>query len=65
VNDVDGSTFGVNIIPHTASVTTLGALAVGERVNIEVDLIARYAERLLGQSAGILERGRPAREGDD
>ena len=48
VNEVDGSTFGVNIIPHTMAVTTLGETGVGAAVNIEVDLIARYLERLVG-----------------
>jgi riboflavin synthase len=47
VNSVDGAAFAVNIIPHTLSSTTLGALAVGARVNLEVDLVARYLERLL------------------
>lgn len=47
VNDVEGPTFGVNIIPHTLGHTTLGGLAVGDSVNLEVDLIARYLERLL------------------
>lgn len=47
VNDVDGACFGVNIIPHTLSHTTLGALVAGDRVNLEVDLVARYLERLL------------------
>jgi len=47
VNDVEGSTFGVNIIPHTLSHTTLGDLQPGHTVNLEVDLIARYLERLL------------------
>ena len=47
VNKVEGSTFSVLIIPHTLKVTTLGALAPGERVNIEVDQMARYAARLL------------------
>ncbi|HZF25937.1 MAG TPA: riboflavin synthase [Steroidobacteraceae bacterium] len=50
VNDVNGQRFGVSLIPHTLSVTTLGDLVAGARVNIEVDLIARYVERLLGQS---------------
>ena len=50
VNDVRGSVFGVNLIPHTRAVTTLGALSVGARVNIEVDQMARYAERLLGET---------------
>ena len=46
VNDVDASTFGVNLIPHTISVTTFADKRVGDAVNIEVDLIARYVERL-------------------
>ncbi|WP_020648185.1 MULTISPECIES: riboflavin synthase [Solimonas] len=47
VNDVEGRTFGVNIIPHTLAHTSLGALQPGDAVNLEVDLIARYLERLL------------------
>jgi len=47
VNAVDQATFGVNIIPHTQTVTTLGRLAPGARVNIEVDQVARYLARLL------------------
>lgn len=47
VNDVEGCTFGVNIIPHTLAHTSLGALQPGDAVNLEVDLIARYLERLL------------------
>jgi len=46
VNAVDGRHFSVNLIPHTLAVTTLGALRAGARVNLEVDLIARYVERL-------------------
>jgi riboflavin synthase len=46
VNRVDGDVFEVQLIPHTLEVTTLGALAAGARVNLEVDLIARYVERL-------------------
>lgn len=46
VNDVDGETFGINIIPHTAAVTTFGTLQPGSRVNIEVDTMARYVARL-------------------
>jgi riboflavin synthase len=53
VNEVEGVTFGVNIIPHTQTVTTLGQLAIGTRVNLEVDQVARYVERLLGASADI------------
>jgi riboflavin synthase len=47
VNEVAGDRFSVLIIPHTLAVTTLGALAVGDDVNLEVDLMARYAARLL------------------
>lgn len=47
VNEVSGTRFGVNIIPHTAQQTTLGGLKPGDPVNLEVDLIARYLERLL------------------
>jgi riboflavin synthase len=47
VNKVEGDTFSVLIIPHTLKVTTLGSLAVGARLNLEIDLMARYAGRLL------------------
>ncbi|HEV3180356.1 MAG TPA: riboflavin synthase [Steroidobacteraceae bacterium] len=47
VNAVDATSFGVNIIPHTQTATTLGALSVGARVNLEVDQVARYLARLL------------------
>ena len=53
VNEVHGATFGINLIPHTQAVTTLGALRVGTRVNLEVDQIARYVERLLADSARL------------
>ena len=46
VNGVAGSRFHVNLIPHTLAVTTLGALKPGARVNLEVDLVARYVARL-------------------
>jgi len=49
VNDVDGARFGVNLIPHTQAVTTLGELSAGMAVNLEVDQIARYLERLLAE----------------
>ncbi|WP_043765879.1 riboflavin synthase [Algiphilus aromaticivorans] len=52
VNDVEGSCFGVNIVPHTWAHTTLGTTEVGAAVNIEVDLIARYTERLLAAGNG-------------
>ena len=47
INAVAGASFGVNIIPHTQSSTTLGQLAVGARVNLEVDQLARYIHRLM------------------
>jgi riboflavin synthase len=47
VNEVDGDEFSVLMIPHTLKVTTFGALRVGARLNLEVDLMARYAARLL------------------
>lgn len=47
VNEVDGLRFGVNLIPHTQEVTTFGERRVGDAVNIEVDRMARYAERLI------------------
>lgn len=46
VNEVDGATFGVNIIPHTWSVTSLAGAEEGSEVNIEIDLLARYVARL-------------------
>ncbi|HEU5137392.1 MAG TPA: riboflavin synthase [Steroidobacteraceae bacterium] len=46
VNEVNGVEFTVNLIPHTLEVTTLGSLAAGVRVNLEIDLLARYVERL-------------------
>jgi riboflavin synthase len=46
VNAVDGDTFGVNVIPHTAQVTGFGSLAPGDAVNIEIDMLARYVARL-------------------
>ena len=47
VNEVDGNRFGVNIISHTQAVTSLGTAKVGQRVNLEVDMLARYVQRLL------------------
>jgi riboflavin synthase len=46
VNEVDGATFGINIIPHTKTVTTWGDARVGDRINLEVDTLARYVARL-------------------
>ena len=47
VNRVDGTDFSINLIPHTVAVTNLKHLRAGSRVNLEIDLIARYVERLL------------------
>ncbi len=47
VNEVGKDWFEVNIIPHTAEVTTLGKLGIGDKVNLEIDLIARYVARYL------------------
>ncbi|GAB4350958.1 MAG: riboflavin synthase [Immundisolibacter sp.] len=52
VNAVDGAQFEVNIVPHTLTHTSLDAWQPGWRVNIEVDLLARYLERLLGRDSG-------------
>lgn len=49
VNEVEGDTFGVNIIPHTQTATTFGTLKVGDRVNLEIDMLARYVARLAGR----------------
>lgn len=46
VNDVEGCDFGINFIPHTKEVTTWGDVAVGDRVNLEIDTLARYVARL-------------------
>lgn len=46
VNDVDGAVFEVNLIPHTLAASNLGELRAGDKVNLEVDLLARYLERL-------------------
>lgn len=64
-NTVEGADFSINLIPHTLTATTLGALKAGDAVNLEVDLIARYVERMLtgegsnnggGQAAGEARR---------
>ena len=52
VNGVDGRRFDVNLVPHTLEVTTLGDLAAGRPVNLEVDIIARYLERMLVSAPG-------------
>jgi riboflavin synthase len=52
VNAVDAETFSVAIIPHTREHTTLGALAVGHRVNLETDILAKHVEKLLAKTQG-------------
>lgn len=52
INEVAGDRFGINVIPHTLTHTTLGARKPGDRVNLEVDLIARYVGRLMGAVGG-------------
>jgi riboflavin synthase len=51
VNEVEGSRFGVNLIPYTLAHTSLGDAAPGRRMNLEIDPIARYVARLLGPRA--------------
>lgn len=63
VNGVDGATFDVNIIPHTWDLTRFSVYRVGTRVNLEVDLVARYLERLmLGDRAAQSDAGRGVSE---
>ena len=50
-NAVSGARFSINLIPHTLEATTLGRLQAGNRVNLEIDLIARYVERMLDPDA--------------
>ncbi|MGR8931192.1 MAG: riboflavin synthase [Gammaproteobacteria bacterium] len=58
VNRVDGAYFSVNIVPHTLQETTLGQTAEGAEVNLEVDLLARYMERLMkGEAAAQCQGG--------
>ena len=54
INEVSGNTFNLNIIPYTAETTIIGDYAAGTTVNIEVDLLARYIERLLGKDQSSL-----------
>jgi riboflavin synthase len=56
VNEVAGSRFGVNIIPHTLACTNLGAASVGQRMNLEIDTIARYVARLLDAEGALRTR---------
>jgi riboflavin synthase len=61
VNEVDGTRFGVNIIPYTLTHTTWGDRKPGDLINLEVDLLARYVERI---AAGRLSASRAALEQD-
>lgn len=56
INEVSGSRFELNIIPHTAGVTIIGDYSVGTSVNVEVDLLARYLERLLSKDGDDISR---------
>ena len=60
VNEVSADGFGINIIPHTAAATTLGALRAGDAVNIEIDTLARYVARLAETAAGAGGTAGPA-----
>jgi riboflavin synthase len=53
VNEVDGAQFGVNIVPHTLAATIVGEYRQGTNVNLEVDIVARYLERLVGEPGGL------------
>ncbi len=58
VNAVNGAVFSVNIVPHTLKETTLAGIRMGDKVNLEVDLLARYLERLLlGDKAALSQSG--------
>ena len=62
VNVVEGSEFELNIVPHTLSATTMGNYQAGQKVNLEVDIIARYLERLLSAGGDSTEVGGVSRE---
>ena len=59
VNSIDGADFSLNIVPHTLAKTTLAKVAVGQKVNLEVDIIARYLERLLLGTAAQSSQAAP------
>ncbi|ACQ80021.1 riboflavin synthase, alpha subunit [Beutenbergia cavernae DSM 12333] len=63
VTHVGGTTFGVSLIPSTLAGTTLGGLAPGDRVNLEVDVVAKYVERLLDAGVGPAAASRSAGDG--
>lgn len=62
INAVEGAEFELNIVPHTLQETTMGGFAAGTRVNLEVDIIARYLERLLLGEAAAAQGGALTRE---
>ncbi len=47
VNEIEGNTFAVSIIPHTAAITTIGLKQVGDKVNIETDMLGKYVKKIL------------------
>jgi riboflavin synthase len=57
VNEVSGVTFSINVIPHTQTETIIGDYVIGQQVNLEVDLVARYLERLMQGRQGNAEQG--------
>ncbi len=58
INTIEGAVFSVNVVPHTLRETTLGSLAIGGKINLEVDLLARYMERLMkGEAAATCPAG--------
>jgi len=57
VNSVEGNQFGINLIPHTQAETTLGGLATGDTVNLEIDVLARYVARLNDVREAALTKG--------
>jgi len=57
VNSCTGNRFSVSIIPHTLAVTTLGRLKQGDQVNIEVDIIGKYVEKLLSEQSAETDSG--------
>ena len=64
INRCDDTSFDVSIIPHTASLTTVGLKQVGDAVNIETDMIGKYVERFVGQR-GTRGTGQPVTDGSD
>ena len=52
VNEVDGHTFGIMVIPHTWTHTTLGQNQIGDKINLEVDMLARYVARIISFHGG-------------